>query len=660
MPLVGDTDRVTAPPPTPSAQQRTILEAFSQLRPGQALQINAVAGSGKTSTLLHLLDQIPESDHAQTLFCAFNRRIVEELQARAPNSVTVKTINALGASTLYRHFNRGHPGLTPPTAPIPNSSLHSSNLSRTSSAASIPAASSPAGTSLSGTSRWPSGPGNGPQLQNNRYGRMFTLYANRFMPDLTGEHRITFQRTLLAWLHLLRVTLTPQADFNAFERVAETYGVEHLPSDRTPMLKALLVLLEWGRRGPPTNLDPKGELHPARGVDFTDQLWLPHVLELQPKTYQYVLVDEAQDLSSAQRELVLRSRGLNAKLVAVGDAHQAIFGFAGADFTWFERIAQATNAKRLPLSVTYRCAKSIATLARAIVPQIKAAKGAVAGRVRLMGETQAFESFRQSDLILCRTNAPLFDAAFKLIARDQAVQVLSKDLTPSLALILEMVGKLGPWSNFEGSLERWRLEQQRGIEGAYSEAYRRALELERVDDRAACLRAAFLAGVERPENAVALLDRFRALSVEANLEPNVQSGHESTLELNSESNRESNLETGDTSGSPSIARSSIVRSSIAKRSPNSGLIRLASIHTAKGLEADRVFILKPHLLPHRMASSVLARGQEENLRYVAITRARLELVLVQAEGFEVHWDGLPKPSGSASRTAKPTVPIAAR
>ena len=35
-----------------------------------------------------------------------------------------------------------------------------------------------------------------------------------------------------------------------------------------------------------------------------------------------------------------------------------------------------------------------------------------------------------------------------------------------------------------------------------------------------------------------------------------------------------------------------------------------------------------------MASSALARAQEENLRYVAITWARLELVLVKAEGFE--------------------------
>ena len=133
--------------------------------------------------------------------------------------------------------------------------------------------------------------------------------------------------------------------------------------------------------------------------------------------------------------------------------------------------------------------------------------------------------------------------------------------------------------------------------------------------------------------------------MEPNLESNVQSDLESTLE--------SNRRTGDNAGSPSIARSST-----AKGSPNSGLIRLASIHTAKGLEADRVFILKPHLLPHRMASSALARVQEENLRYVAITRARLELVVVQAEGFVVSWEGVPKPLKLSAGPSKSTVPFA--
>jgi superfamily I DNA/RNA helicase len=59
-------------------------------------------------------------------------------------------------------------------------------------------------------------------------------------------------------------------------------------------------------------------------------------------------------------------------------------------------------------------------------------------------------------------------------------------------------------------------------------------------------------------------------------------------------------------------------------------IRLSSIHKAKGLEAERVYLLQPKggEVPHPMAKQPWAREQENNLLYVAITRAINELVYV--------------------------------
>ena len=48
---------------------------------------------------------------------------------------------------------------------------------------------------------------------------------------------------------------------------------------------------------------------------------------------------------------------------------------------------------------------------------------------------------------------------------------------------------------------------------------------------------------------------------------------------------------------------------------------LSSIHRAKGLEANRVFLLRPELLPHPMAKTPQAKEQENHLRWVATTRA---------------------------------------
>jgi len=62
-------------------------------------------------------------------------------------------------------------------------------------------------------------------------------------------------------------------------------------------------------------------------------------------------------------------------------------------------------------------------------------------------------------------------------------------------------------------------------------------------------------------------------------------------------------------------------------------IVLSTIHKSKGLENDRVFFLLPELLPSRFATMDWQLEQEENLRYVAITRAKKELVYVHTRQF---------------------------
>ena len=66
--------------------------------------------------------------------------------------------------------------------------------------------------------------------------------------------------------------------------------------------------------------------------DFTDMIWIPssQALSLEPERYDVILVDECQDLSPCQRELVLRAVKVGGLRVFVGDPNQAIFGFAGA------------------------------------------------------------------------------------------------------------------------------------------------------------------------------------------------------------------------------------------------------------------------------------------------------------------------------------------
>jgi ATP-dependent exoDNAse (exonuclease V) beta subunit len=55
-------------------------------------------------------------------------------------------------------------------------------------------------------------------------------------------------------------------------------------------------------------------------------------------------------------------------------------------------------------------------------------------------------------------------------------------------------------------------------------------------------------------------------------------------------------------------------------------IILSSVHSCKGLEAETVYILRPELMPHPKATRPEDTEQENNIRYVALTRSKNKIV----------------------------------
>ena len=60
-------------------------------------------------------------------------------------------------------------------------------------------------------------------------------------------------------------------------------------------------------------------------------------------------------------------------------------------------------------------------------------------------------------------------------------------------------------------------------------------------------------------------------------------------------------------------------------------VTLSTVHKAKGLEANNVFIVEPGLLPHPKAESEQALLAEKAVKFVALTRAKRGLYFVDAE-----------------------------
>lgn len=88
-------DVAAAPQTQWSPYQNSFFEAVSTTNDNLVLE--AVAGSGKTTTILEAMRRIGSTD---VLFLAFNKSIQMELASRVPMGVTTKTLNALGHSIL--------------------------------------------------------------------------------------------------------------------------------------------------------------------------------------------------------------------------------------------------------------------------------------------------------------------------------------------------------------------------------------------------------------------------------------------------------------------------------------------------------------------------------------------------------------------------------
>jgi len=338
-------------------------------------------------------------------------------------------------------------------------------------------------------------------------------------------------------------------------------------------------------------------------VDFTDMLVFPLCFHYRNPnaniipTYKLVFIDECQDLSRAQRE-IMKAAARRGRFVAVGDPNQAINGFAGANNDSFQQIANLKNTITLPLSVNYRCCKSVIRLAQEIVPAIQAHEGAEEGIVRTISTLTA-DSFQEGhyvevvdeetgeikqnyvegDMVLCRCSAPLVSMCIKLIAAGKTAHVLGKDIVKSI----ESIVKKSETKTIKG-FKTW----------VESEKERLALEIAKDKDcskEEARQHPAYITFMDKVECILAFSHR------ESNLEYILK-------ELNS----------------------------IFTKDRQKGAITFCTAHKSKGLENDRVFILAPERLPMEWkGQQEWEFEQEMNLKYVAITRAKHELVWVNIE-----------------------------
>ena len=358
--------------------------------------------------------------------------------------------------------------------------------------------------------------------------------------------------TVLKLAALVKANLTGTS-YEELNALAEYYSVE-INGDADTIYAAVGLVIEKS-------------MEMTTVVSYNDQCWLPIVLNLPCRKYDFVFIDEAQDTNKCQAALVLKSRKPSGRIVAVGDEFQSMYGFRGADAKAMENLINTLNAEVFPLSITYRNPKSVVRLVNERFPEIplEAAEWAEEGIVRHVSDDRALLEYVAGDMVVCRTNAPLVKPVFTLIRRGVKATIRGRDIGKNLTVLVRKINAL--------SLQDLivKLTEYKNVETAKLLAAEKFSQAQNLGDKV--------------DTIVALCDSIQTIS-----------------ELE---NRIENIFSDDVEG-----------------------IVFSSIHRVKGLESNRVFILRPDLLPHPMAKKEWETVQERNIEYVAYTRAIKELVFV--------------------------------
>ena len=173
-------------------------------------------------------------------------------------------------------------------------------------------------------------------------------------------------------------------------------------------------------------------------IDFDDQILcsalFPATFDIAPLT----LVDEAQDLSPINH-IMLEKMTKRQRLIAVGDPCQAIYAFRGAMEDSMNALASGFNARRLYLTLTFRCPEEIVAEAQWRAPDMTSA-------AKHSGEVRNLPTWTEADLpdncaIICRNNAPLLRCALNLIRARRYPELLGNDIMAGLVKQLRSFGK---------------------------------------------------------------------------------------------------------------------------------------------------------------------------------------------------------------------------
>jgi len=377
----------------PSPYQQGIYDFLTEGK-GNAV-VSAVAGSGKTTTLINALNLIPSE--LNVLFLAFNKSIAQELSERVPKSATnieVRTLHAYGYFSVTKSYK----------SDIDNSKYRKLLKDIQSYSENF---------DLDYLKKYNYKPQQIKMVEDF----IFDDSEKELIDDKVSYFNRVMKLTDLGRLNLIDLK-NQDNGIDQLKLLSEKHNVEIINGE---CYRAWL-LINLGA----SYLDK---------ADFTDMVFLPNHLNLQTNKYDIVFIDECQDLNACQRELMKKAIKQNTgRFIAVGDPAQAIYGFSGADADSFQKLIDIPNTITLPLSVCYRCGSDIIDYAKKLMPQIEASPSAKKG---LIDHNFSYKNIVKGDMVICRNTMPLVALCMKYLSQGVKAFVMGTDISASLITMVD-------------------------------------------------------------------------------------------------------------------------------------------------------------------------------------------------------------------------------
>ncbi|WP_037573078.1 ATP-dependent DNA helicase UvrD2 [Phaeacidiphilus oryzae] len=371
------------------------------------------------------------------------------------------------------------------------------------------------------------------------------------------------------------------------------------------------------------------QLKRERGViDFEDVLLLTvavledraDVAEQVRSQYQHFTVDEYQDVSPLQQRLLDLWLGERPNICVVGDASQTIYSFTGASPRFLlDFRARRPEARVVKLIRDYRSTPQVVHLANGLLGQ---AQGRTAQhRLELVSQREPGPEPRYTEY---QDEPAEAEGTAKRIR-----ELLASGVRASEIAVLFRTN--GQSEVYEQALADLGLPYRlRGAE--------RFFERQEVREAGLMLRGAARAGSEGTET---LGEQVRAVLASVGLTPEPPGGSGAVRErwesLAALVRLAEEYEAGRAAAGMSTALSDYVAEldarAAAQHAPAVEGVTLASLHAAKGLEWDAVFLvgLTEGMLPISYARTAEQVEEERRLLYVGVTRAREHLFLSWAQ-----------------------------